>query len=83
MTKAYGFDDTNDFLLSLKTDIKLSEKTRDIYFYLPFKMLSIYPTVKIFSNISNLNRLDLVNNKFEYIPNEMSKLSNLKILKSN
>ena len=51
MTKAYGFDDTNDFLLSLKTDIKLPKKTRDIYFYLPFKMLSIYPTVKMFSNM--------------------------------
>ena len=51
MTKDYGFDDTNDFLLSLQTDIKLPEKTRDIYIYLPFKMINIYPTVKLFSNI--------------------------------
>ena len=51
MTKKYGFNDTNDFLLSLKTDIELPEKTRDIYFYLPFKMLSIYPTVSMFSNM--------------------------------
>ena len=51
MTKDYGFDDTNDFLLSLELDIKLPKKTRDIYFYLPFRMLNIYPTVKIFSNI--------------------------------
>ena len=51
MTKEYGYDDTNDFLLSLDTDIKLPKKTRDIYLYLPFRMLSIYPTVKVFSNL--------------------------------
>jgi dolichyl-diphosphooligosaccharide--protein glycosyltransferase/undecaprenyl-diphosphooligosaccharide--protein glycosyltransferase len=55
MTKNYGFNDTNDFLLSLETEIKLPEKTRDIYFYLPFKMLNIYPTVKIFSNLNLMN----------------------------
>ncbi len=51
MTKEYGFDDTNDFVLSLQTDIKLPLKTRDIYFYLPYRMLDIYPTVNAFSNI--------------------------------
>jgi dolichyl-diphosphooligosaccharide--protein glycosyltransferase/undecaprenyl-diphosphooligosaccharide--protein glycosyltransferase len=51
MTKDYGFDDTNDFLLSLQTDIKLPKKTRDIYLYLPFRMLEIYPTVLKFSNL--------------------------------
>ena len=51
MTKEYGYDDTNDFLLSLETDIKLPKKTRDIYLYLPFRMLNIYPTVKVFSNL--------------------------------
>ncbi len=55
MTKDYGFDDTNDFLLSLSTDIKLPNKTRDIYFYLPFKMLGIYPTVHKFSSIDLMN----------------------------
>ena len=52
MTKEYGFKDINDFLLSLETDIKLPNKTRDIYFYLPYRMLSIYTTVKTFSNIN-------------------------------
>ncbi len=52
MTKDYGFKDTNDFLLSLQTDIKLPKKTRDIYLYLPYKMLNIYPTIKVFSNIN-------------------------------
>jgi len=55
MTKDYGFKDTNDFLLSLQTDIKLPKKTRDIYFYLPYKMLNILPTVTLFSNINLMN----------------------------
>lgn len=50
LTKEYGFSDTNDFLASL-ADIKLPQKTRDIYFYLPHRMLEIYPTVEKFSNI--------------------------------
>ena len=56
MTVDAGFDDTNDFLLSLQTDdVKLPQKTRDIYLYLPFKMLNIYPTVSAFSNIDLMN----------------------------
>lgn len=55
MTKEYGFKDTNSFLKSLNSDIKLPEKTRDIYFYLPFRMLNIYPTVTLFSNINLMN----------------------------
>jgi len=55
MTKEYDFNDTNDFLLSLQTDIKLPEKTRDIYLYLPYKMLNILPTVTLFSNLDLMN----------------------------
>jgi len=55
MTKDYGFKNTNDFLLSLQTDIKLPKKSRDIYFYLPFKMLNIYSTVRIFSHLNLMN----------------------------
>ncbi|MDA7817561.1 peptide transporter [Sulfurimonas sp.] len=51
ITKEYGFGDTNDFLDSLQGDVKLPTKTRDIYFYLPFRMLNIYPTVSKFSNL--------------------------------
>lgn len=51
MTKEYGFDDTNDFLLSLQTDIHMPNKSRDIYFYLPYRMINIYPTVVKFSNL--------------------------------
>jgi len=55
MTTDYDLNDTNDFLLSLETDIELPNKTRDIYFYLPYRMLNIYPTVKVFSNIDLMN----------------------------
>ncbi len=55
MTKDYGFSDTNDFLLSLQIDIELPPKTRDIYFYLPYNMLNIYPTVRKFSNMDLMN----------------------------
>ncbi len=51
MTLDYGFKDVNDFLSSLKTDIKLPKKTRDVYIYLPFRMLGIFPTVARFSNL--------------------------------
>lgn len=52
MTKSYGFNDTNDFLLALETEIELPSKTRDIYLYLPYKMLNIYPTIRVFSNLN-------------------------------
>jgi dolichyl-diphosphooligosaccharide--protein glycosyltransferase/undecaprenyl-diphosphooligosaccharide--protein glycosyltransferase len=52
MTKDYGFSNTNDFLETLSTkNLQLPQKTRDIYFYLPFRMINIYPTISLFSNI--------------------------------
>ncbi|MBU0721475.1 peptide transporter [bacterium] len=51
MTLDYGFRDTNDFITSLQLDMKLPAKTRDIYLYLPNRMMSIYPTVTLFSNL--------------------------------
>jgi len=62
MTKDYGFSDTNDFLLSLEGNIELPEKTRDVYLYLPHRMIDIYPTVKKFSSI------DLMNGKMRKSP---------------
>ncbi|QOP46733.1 peptide transporter [Sulfurimonas paralvinellae] len=55
MTKDYGFTNTNEFLKSLNSDIKLPKKTRDVYFYLPFRMVNIYPTVTLFSNLNLMN----------------------------
>ncbi len=51
MIKDYGYSDSNDFLATLQTDIQLPKKTRDIYFYLPYKMVNIFPTVALFSNL--------------------------------
>ncbi len=53
MTKANGFKDTNDFLTALESGaaLKMPKKTKDIYFYLPYRMLSIYPTITLFSNL--------------------------------
>jgi len=51
MTKDYGYKDTNEFLNSLTSNIKLPKKTRDIYFYLPYKMLNLYSTIELFSNL--------------------------------
>jgi dolichyl-diphosphooligosaccharide--protein glycosyltransferase/undecaprenyl-diphosphooligosaccharide--protein glycosyltransferase len=35
-----------------KADFKLPKKTRDIYLYLPFRMLNIFPTVGVFGNLN-------------------------------
>jgi len=52
MTLDYGFDNVNDFLTSLELpETKLPQKTRDIYLYLPKKMINIFPTVAKFSSI--------------------------------
>jgi len=51
MTKDYGFSDTNDFLLSLEGDIELPKKTREVYLYLPHRMIDIYLTIEKFSSI--------------------------------
>ncbi|AZV47314.1 peptide transporter [Nautilia sp. PV-1] len=52
MMKKYGYKDVNDFLNALNNpNFKLPKKTRDIYFYLPFRMADIYPTIAVFSYI--------------------------------
>lgn len=51
MTLDAGFNDANDFLEALSTDLPLPVKTRDIYFYLPYRMMGIFPTVAQFSNL--------------------------------
>jgi dolichyl-diphosphooligosaccharide--protein glycosyltransferase/undecaprenyl-diphosphooligosaccharide--protein glycosyltransferase len=52
MSLDYGFIDTNNFLEYLKQDITLPQKTRDIYLYLPNQMMSIYSSIRLFSNIN-------------------------------
>ncbi len=45
--------DPTKYLENLKyaEDVKLPPKTRDIFLYLPYRMLNILPTVKLFSNL--------------------------------
>lgn len=44
--------DPNEILLALQSETyKLPQKTRDVYLYLPYRMLSIFPTVTIFGNL--------------------------------
>jgi dolichyl-diphosphooligosaccharide--protein glycosyltransferase/undecaprenyl-diphosphooligosaccharide--protein glycosyltransferase len=44
--------DPNIFLDKLKSkEYVLPKKTRDIYFFLPYKMLNILPTISLFSNL--------------------------------
>ncbi len=44
--------DPNLYLEKLKNGlIKLPKKTRDVYLYLPYRLLNIFPTVMVFGNI--------------------------------
>jgi len=65
MSLDYGFRDVNDFLISLETDIQLPKKTRDIYFFLPSKMINIFPVVKLFSYLDLMNGVRKPRGKFE------------------
>ncbi|MDR3346894.1 MAG: peptide transporter, partial [Campylobacteraceae bacterium] len=58
MMKDYGFKNSNDLVLSLKTDMNLPQKTRDIYFYLPYRMLDIYSTIMRFSYLDLMSGKD-------------------------
>ncbi|MBS9778927.1 MAG: peptide transporter, partial [Campylobacteraceae bacterium] len=58
MMRDYGYTNSNDFLQSLSLDIKLPEKTRDIYLYLPYRMVNILPTVARFSYRDLMNGED-------------------------
>jgi len=52
MLQMNDFKDVNVFLEELSQNkIKLPQKTREIYYYLPNRMLQILPTVDLFSNM--------------------------------
>jgi dolichyl-diphosphooligosaccharide--protein glycosyltransferase/undecaprenyl-diphosphooligosaccharide--protein glycosyltransferase len=47
-----GYKDSDRFLADIKSNsIALPEKTQDVYYYLPLRMLNIFPTVGLFSQI--------------------------------
>lgn len=52
MMEKEGFKDPNDFVTALALpEYKTPAKTRDVYLYLPLRMLEIFPTVVLFSNL--------------------------------
>jgi len=58
--------DVGSYLENLRYgDVQLPQKSRDIYLYLPMRMLEILPTIKIFSNI-DLSTGKPVSNPFFY-----------------
>jgi len=87
MTKDYQLDNTNDFLSLLSTDIELPKKSRDIYLYLPFRLVNIYPTVSRFSNIDLMNGdkgappLFVVSNRFKDIGDQIQLAPNISLNK--
>lgn len=66
MMKDYKFENPNDFIMSLRyLDLKLPEKTRDIYLFLPDRMTPLSNTISKFSffdltNGKETQTLDLV-----------------------
>lgn len=47
-----GFKDPNDFITAIAlAEYKMPPKTRDVYLYLPLRMMEIFPTSALFSNL--------------------------------
>jgi undecaprenyl-diphosphooligosaccharide---protein glycotransferase len=66
MTKE-GFKDPNDFINALALpEYKTPKKTRDVYLYLPLRMMEIFPTVSLFSNL-DLNGVEKRSSPFLYV----------------
>jgi dolichyl-diphosphooligosaccharide--protein glycosyltransferase/undecaprenyl-diphosphooligosaccharide--protein glycosyltransferase len=50
--KEYGYKTPQSLLKAIgNKDFKIHSKTSDAYLYLPYKLLGIYPTVSLFSNL--------------------------------
>jgi dolichyl-diphosphooligosaccharide--protein glycosyltransferase/undecaprenyl-diphosphooligosaccharide--protein glycosyltransferase len=56
MMSKEGFTEPEEFLTSVSLpEYKMPSKTRDVYLYLPFRMIEILPTVALFSNLDLKN----------------------------
>jgi len=72
----------NTFLEELKNkDYKLPKKTRDIYLYLPFRMLGIFPTVNVFGNLDLLTGRK--KRQIRFYPTTIASQNNDKIMFKN
>ncbi len=68
--------DANDVLDEMRLDdYKLPKKTRDIYLYLPNRMLNIFPTVAVFSNL-DLNTGNKEANHFFFVSRNFKQVGN-------
>jgi len=77
-----GQIDPNVLLESLKQDdYPLPKKTRDIYLYLPYRMLNIFPTVAVFGNLDLTTGQKLRN--FVFAPARVVKNENGVLVLSN
>ncbi|CAA6804593.1 MAG: Oligosaccharyltransferase PglB (EC [uncultured Sulfurovum sp.] len=72
----------NQFLRDLKNkDYDLPEKTRDVYLYLPYRMLRIFPTVGVFGNL-NL-KTGKAERKIHFYPSSPVKQDGSRVLLQN
>jgi len=68
--------DANSVLDEMElSDYKLPKKTRDIYLYLPNRMLNIFPTVAVFSNL-DLNTGQKGANPFFFVSRNFKQVGN-------
>ncbi|MDF1881212.1 peptide transporter [Sulfurimonas sp. MAG313] len=81
-----NISDPNDFLLALEQGlIPMPKKTRDVYFYLPLRMLNILPTVGLFSNLdlatgkAKVRPFFFQSQNFKQVGNEIILSGNFKI----
>jgi dolichyl-diphosphooligosaccharide--protein glycosyltransferase/undecaprenyl-diphosphooligosaccharide--protein glycosyltransferase len=74
--------DSNLFLLELgEKEYSLPTKTRDIYLYLPYRMLGIFPTVAVFGNLDlntgkRLRKINFYNTRLKKRYKEVLEFSN-------
>jgi undecaprenyl-diphosphooligosaccharide---protein glycotransferase len=72
MLKAYGMDNVDDLVDKMVADpALLPKKTRNIYYYLPLRMMDILPTVALFSNM-DLHSGQQYQRHFFYISSQIS-----------
>ena len=82
MIKDNGYKNSNDFLNDIDSKIKMPKKTRDIYLYLPKRMLEILPTISMFSNIDLMNGKKL-KEQFFYKTQSYQEIDNKIVLGEN
>jgi dolichyl-diphosphooligosaccharide--protein glycosyltransferase/undecaprenyl-diphosphooligosaccharide--protein glycosyltransferase len=64
-----------------KSNFKLPEKTRDVYLYLPFRMMRIFPTVCVFGNINLMSGKK--ERTIQFYPSPVASQQNGKVLLRN